>query len=311
MGFSSEDIQLQFPVLELTEYRGDDIVALTLPMPALSAEIVEGWEIALETPMLTPDFAYIVWDINLTLPMASLSVNTASFDIALTLPAITPDVDIYEWNVATGDLSFPMPTPSISIVRAISINVDAPMLTPSISFGASNQIDIELSIPVPAIAAAIVQAYGIDSDKTVLAINAKTGAVALFSNFNFDTVTVYQGQLYGTTSDGLRKISGTKDDDDKIEASASFYATDCGNSFLKSVRKLILKGDDTGYDPSVTVTSGKKSFTGKAHFADDLGQQGVDVPGERSTSGDTFAVKVFSDRPLDVESIDLIFKKVR
>lgn len=312
MGFSSENISLSALAPSVSEFRADDIAALTTPGPSLDAIITEQWMIAFNAPIPAPEYGFVVWDVSLTGPAlvpSTTAFNGFSAELASAAPTIS--VDMRKANATAPKITAPGPALNVKIVPATKVSIKATAPKISVSVGAANQIDISLAAAAPTIAAAAARFYNDTKVRTVVAVNAKNGAVGVFSGFNFESFALYQGQIYGIDSSGLKTIGGPKDGSSWISSSAKFHKSNLGSTKHKRVRKAVISGADTGYDPTITISSGEKSASHLCEFVDGMESQSVEVIGRRDIYGDTMSVEVSSDRPLDVEAVDIIFKKIR
>jgi len=67
-----------------------------------------------------------------------------------------------------------------------------------------------------------------------------TQPVSEYSNFEFSSLTYYQGEMYGTTDTGLFKMGGDTDDGVKITSELSSLLLDMGSSRMKRIRSAYL-----------------------------------------------------------------------
>lgn len=78
------------------------------------------------------------------------------------------------------------------------------------------------------------------------AVNALTGALSRYSNFGFNQFAVSAGVTYAITDSGLYELSGNTDENDAIQASIDFGASDFGTAQSKRVSSVYAGIDTDG-----------------------------------------------------------------
>lgn len=102
-------------------------------------------------------------------------------------------------------------------------------------------------------------ALSINEALVAYAVNTNTGALSEYSNFNFNSLTKFNGRFYGATDEGIFELAGDTDDGVEIDASVLFGTTDLSTDEVLSenMKRLpaVYLGLSTAGDMILTVTT--------------------------------------------------------
>jgi hypothetical protein len=82
--------------------------------------------------------------------------------------------------------------------------------------------------------------------KLSLSLNGTTAATTQYSNFDFNSYTVINGKLYGSSSSGIFLIEGNTDAGTEIDAHFKTFSTDLNTHVKKRLRTAYVSGNSKG-----------------------------------------------------------------
>lgn len=219
---------LTLPTPILNAY-GPSSARLTLPTPALQATGFTGQvgSAVLLLPIPTLQAAGTlnkVASIALTLPVPTLTGRGLSGQVGLgkmTLPLLTISAGGLAGGIGTAELSLPM--------AVLAANGYGPLIGV-----------LALQMPVMQLAAQGYQSTTFAQQQAdqykAIVLGTESQALTQYLNFNYNSMTQFQGQALAAGPSGLFVVdSGENDNGADIDAAAQVGITDFGTSFLKRV----------------------------------------------------------------------------
>jgi hypothetical protein len=167
------------------------------------------------------------------------------------------------------------------------VNVDDLLQTPNLFMGFTDEIALEdLVTPNGTFSeslAEIVLFIPVKDEPNIsfntYSFNSRINAVSEYTNYNFNSYTVYQNRAYGASSEGFYLLEGCTDNEDPIVVKLRTAAMDFGTSNLKSIPQVYLGiAQDSSIIMKVAVDGKAETYHKLDLATNHLGTQRIKLP---------------------------------
>jgi hypothetical protein len=167
------------------------------------------------------------------------------------------------------------------------VNVDDLLQTPNLFMGFTDEIALEdLVTPNGTFSESlseIVLFIPVKDEPNIsfntYSFNSRINAVSEYTNYNFNSYTVYQNRAYGASSEGFYLLEGCTDNEDPIVVKLRTAAMDFGTSNLKSIPQVYLGiAQDSSIIMKVAVDGKAETYHKLDLSTNHLGTQRIKLP---------------------------------
>jgi hypothetical protein len=167
------------------------------------------------------------------------------------------------------------------------VNVDDLLQTPNLFMGFTDEIALEdLVTPSGTFSESlseIVLFIPVKDEPGICfntySFNSRINAVSEYTNYNFNSYTVYQTRAYGASSEGFYLLEGCTDNEDPIVVKLRTAAMDFGTSNLKSIPQVYLGiTQDSSIIMKVAVDGKAETYHKLDLATNHLGTQRIKLP---------------------------------
>ena len=137
-----------------------------------------------------------------------------------------------------------------------------------------------------------------------LDFNAKVKGTTQYRNFNFNSMTMFNGRPMGASSSGLFFLDGATDNGTAIESIIEFKKSDLGIHNNKRLRFIVF-GIEADGDLEITLTVDNKEARTYTVPVDTPGQQRVRIPVGRDGYGRYWSFKIKNTNGVDFSLDDI------
>lgn len=229
------------PAVTLESHTKD--ARLTVPAPTLSATLLNGSIITVSARVAAP-------------VLVATLVNPAIITVASTVPLIRLSASLAAGNIATAILELPKIRIAANALTGNVATVLASVATPIMAAAGYPAYTITFAGTVPAPRLSATLSAAVTSAYRTWVLNTKKSALTEYSNFEFNSYCVFNGNVLAAGSNGI-VVLGTQslDNSTAISSTVTTGQDSFGSSLLKRVPRIYVGHTAAGDLRFATITT--------------------------------------------------------